>query len=85
VIQSGLAAIKGVPAGTKVVVEGAQNVRKDSIVAEGGPAKGGGAGKSSDAAESRKGTGNEGEPVKPGAGGPGKPGAAGQGAAAAKP
>jgi RND family efflux transporter MFP subunit len=40
VIQAGLAAIKGVPAGAKVVVEGAQNVRKDSVVAEGGTGKG---------------------------------------------
>lgn len=32
--QAGLAAIKGVPAGARVVVEGAQNVRKDSVVAE---------------------------------------------------
>jgi RND family efflux transporter MFP subunit len=43
-IQSGLAAIKGIAAGTKVVVEGAQNVRKDSVVAEGGAAKAGKAG-----------------------------------------
>ena len=40
-IQGGLAAIKGVAAGARVVVEGAQNVRKDSTVAESGPAKGG--------------------------------------------
>lgn len=37
--QGGLAAIKGVAAGARVVVEGAQNVRKDSVVAEGGTAK----------------------------------------------
>lgn len=43
-IQSGLAAVKGIAAGTKVVVEGAQNVRKDSVVAEGGAAKAGKAG-----------------------------------------
>lgn len=43
-IQSGLAAIKGIAAGTKVVVEGAQNVRKDSVVAEGGASKAGKAG-----------------------------------------
>ncbi|MEO8103459.1 MAG: efflux RND transporter periplasmic adaptor subunit [Betaproteobacteria bacterium] len=42
--QAGLAAIKaakGIGAGTRVVVEGAQNVRKDSTIAEGGPARGG--------------------------------------------
>ena len=33
--QAGLAAIKGVAVGAHVVVEGAQNVRKDSIVVEG--------------------------------------------------
>ena len=33
--QSGMAAIKGVAAGARVVVEGAQNVRKDSVVVEG--------------------------------------------------
>jgi RND family efflux transporter MFP subunit len=38
-IQDGFAAIKGVSAGARVVVEGGQNVRKDSIVAEAGPAK----------------------------------------------
>lgn len=37
--QSGLAAIKGVLAGTRVVVEGAQNVRNNGTVAEGAPGK----------------------------------------------
>jgi RND family efflux transporter MFP subunit len=40
-IQAGLAAIKGVAAGARVVVEGGQNVRKDSTIAEGGAAKAG--------------------------------------------
>ena len=47
-IQDGMAAIKGIAAGTRVVVEGVQNVRKDSVVVEGGAARGGaqgGAGK----------------------------------------
>jgi RND family efflux transporter MFP subunit len=42
--QAGLAAIKGasgIAAGVRVVVEGAQNVRKDSIITEGVPARGG--------------------------------------------
>lgn len=37
VVQDGLAAIQGVAAGTRVVVEGAQNVRKDSVVVEDDP------------------------------------------------
>ncbi|MBL8524040.1 MAG: efflux RND transporter periplasmic adaptor subunit [Betaproteobacteria bacterium] len=56
-IQSGLAAVKGIAAGTKVVVEGAQNVRKDSVVAEGGATKSGkagdGAGKAADKATAK--------------------------------
>jgi hypothetical protein len=40
-VQSGLAAIKGVVSGARVVVEGAQNVRKDSTIAEAGPAASG--------------------------------------------
>ncbi|HEX4857688.1 MAG TPA: efflux RND transporter periplasmic adaptor subunit [Usitatibacteraceae bacterium] len=36
-VQGGFAAIKGIDAGARVVVEGAQNVRKDSLVAESGP------------------------------------------------
>ena len=43
-IQGGLAALKsanGIGAGVRVVVEGAQNVRKDSVIAEGAPAKAG--------------------------------------------
>ncbi len=36
ITQAGFAAIKGVEAGTRVVVEGAQNVRNNSIVAEAG-------------------------------------------------
>ncbi|MEQ1516390.1 MAG: efflux RND transporter periplasmic adaptor subunit, partial [Usitatibacteraceae bacterium] len=59
-IQSGFAAIKGAAAGARVVVEGAQNVRKDSIVVEGGapkgdkpPAKGGPAAPSSEAAPAK--------------------------------
>ena len=40
-IQDGMAAIKGIAAGTRVVVEGAQNVRKDSVVVEGGAARSG--------------------------------------------
>ncbi len=82
VIQSGLAAIKGVPPGTKVVVEGAQNVRKDSVVTEGGPGKGagkGGTGKGADGA-----AGKDGKPDAVGAAPAGKP-AAEPAAAAAKP
>jgi RND family efflux transporter MFP subunit len=41
-IQAGLAAVKGVAAGARVVVEGGQNVRKDSTITEAGTAKGGG-------------------------------------------
>jgi RND family efflux transporter MFP subunit len=40
-IQAGVAAIKGVAIGARVVVEGAQNVRKDSTVAESAPGGGG--------------------------------------------
>ena len=40
-IQAGMAAIKGVAPGARVVVEGGQNVRKDSTIAEAGPAKAG--------------------------------------------
>ena len=40
-IQAGLAAIKGVAVGARVVVEGGQNIRKDSTVSDAGPAKGG--------------------------------------------
>ena len=40
-IQAGMAAIQGVAPGARVVVEGGQNVRKDSTIAEGGPAKSG--------------------------------------------
>jgi len=46
--QAGLAAIKGIEPGVKVVVEGAQNVRNGSSVAEGAPGK---AGKSAPAGE----------------------------------
>ena len=53
-IQTGLAAIKGVAAGARVVVEGAQNVRKDSTVAEGAAGKGGKSA-AKDAATSAKG------------------------------
>ena len=38
-IQAGMAAIKGVAPGARVVVEGGQNVRKDSTIGEAGPAK----------------------------------------------
>ncbi len=51
-IQDGVAAISGVPAGTRVVTEGAQNLRPGSTVVEGGdkpaadaPRKGGKSGK----------------------------------------
>lgn len=77
VIQSGLAAIKGVPAGAKVVVEGAQNVRKDSVVAEGGAVKGSGKAAAAEA-------GKEGTAAKPEAA-TGKPATADTGAPAAKP
>ena len=40
-IQAGMAAIQGVAPGARVVVEGGQNVRKDSKIVEGGPAKAG--------------------------------------------
>lgn len=40
-IQAGMAAVKGVAAGARVVVEGGQNVRKDSTIAEAGTAKSG--------------------------------------------
>ena len=59
-IQGGLAAIKGVAAGARVVVEGAQNVRKDSTVADGGLAKGGKAG-AKDATAAGKGDGSSAE------------------------
>ncbi len=88
VIQSGVAAIKGVPAGVKVVVEGAQNVRKDSVVAEGGPGKGsgrGGAGKGSDVAGPGKPAGKDGATTASESGGTGVPAAAGQAAGTAKP
>ena len=38
-IQAGMAAIRGVTPGARVVVEGGQNVRKDSTITEGGSAK----------------------------------------------
>ena len=44
-IQAGMAAVKGVAAGARVVVEGGQNVRKDSTIAEAATGK---AGKSAD-------------------------------------
>lgn len=83
VIQAGMAAVKGVPAGAKVVVEGAQNVRKDSVVTEGGPGKGGGkggAGKSGDA-----GAGKDSKPDNPGAAPAGKAAAPQPAVPAAKP
>lgn len=65
--QAGLAVVKGVPAGAKVVVEGAQNVRKDSVVAEGGAAgEGKAAGKGS--GKGGEGKGSMGK-AKSGAGG----------------
>jgi hypothetical protein len=63
-----------VAAGAKVVVEGAQNVRRDSVVAEGSPGKAGG-----------KGGPGKGGPGKGGdAPQPAKPEAAGQSAPAPK-
>lgn len=48
--QAGLAAVKGLAAGTRIVVEGAQNVRNNTIVADGGAAKPAGAGKAGEGA-----------------------------------
>lgn len=61
-IQGGVAAVKGVAVNARVVVEGAQNVRKDSTVVEGGPSRTGKAAAKSDASSA----GNE--PPKPASG-----------------